>query len=110
VIRVSDGTATASLPAFSITVLAVAGGSATLSWTPPTTNTDGSALTNLAGYRVRWGTSAGNYTSSVTLNNPGLSSYVVGSLVSGTYYFVVTALNSAGVESQSSNMASKTIP
>jgi hypothetical protein len=110
VIRVSDGTATASLPAFSITVLAVAGGSATLSWTPPTTNTDGSALTNLAGYRVRWGTSAGNYTSSVTLNNPGLSSYVVGSLVSGTYYFVVTALNSAGVESQFSNMASKTIP
>jgi hypothetical protein len=109
VIRVSDGTATAALPAFNITVVAVAGGSATLSWTPPTTNTDGSPLTNLAGYRVRWGSSAGNYTSSVTLNNAGLTSYVVGSLVPGTYYFVVTALSSAGVESQFSNVASKTI-
>ncbi len=109
VIRVSDGTASTALPAFSITVVAVASGSATLSWTPPTRNTDGSALTNLAGYRVRWGQTLGNYTSSVTLNNPGLTSYVVGSLVPGTYYFVVTALNSAGVESQFSNVGSKTI-
>ena len=70
VIRVGDGKTTASLPAFAVTVLAVASGSATLSWTPPTTNTDGSPLTNLAGYRVYWGPGAGNYTSSVTLNNP----------------------------------------
>ena len=66
-------------------------------------------MTNLAGYRVYWGPAAGNYTSSVTLTNPGLTSYVVGSLVPGTYYFVVTARNSAGVESQISNVASKTI-
>jgi hypothetical protein len=109
VIRVSDGTASASLPAFAITVLAVANGSATLSWTPPTTNTDGSALTNLAGYRVRWGPAAGNYTNSVTLNNAGLTSYVLGNLAPGTYYFVVTALSSTGAESQFSNVASKTI-
>lgn len=108
-IRVSDGTASVSLPAFSVTVTAVASGSATLSWVPPTRNTDGSSLTNLAGYRVRWGTSAGSYTSSVTLNNPGLTSYVVGNLVPGTYYFVVTAMSSTGAESQFSNMGSKTI-
>lgn len=109
VIRVSDGTASASLAAFNIAVVAVAGGSATLTWTPPTTNTNGTPLTNLAGYRVRWGTAAGNYPNSVTLNNPGLATYVVGNLAPGTYYFVVTALNSVGVESQFSNMASKTI-
>jgi hypothetical protein len=109
VIRVSDGTASASLAAFNITVVAVAGGSATLTWTPPTTNTNGTPLTNLAGYRVRWGTAAGNYPNAVTLNNPGLATYVVGNLAPGTYYFVVTALNSSGVESQFSNMASKTI-
>ena len=109
VIRVSDGTATTSLAAFSLTVVAVAGGSATLSWNPPTTNTNGTPLTNLAGYRVYWGPSAGNYTSSVTLSNPGLTSYVVGNLVPGTYYFVVTARNSAGVESSFSNAGSKTI-
>jgi hypothetical protein len=110
VITVSDGTATASLPAFSIAVVAVATGSATLSWTPPTTNTDGSPLTNLAAYRVHWGTTSGTYTSSVRIDNPGLASYVVEGLAPGTYYFVVTALNSAGAESQFSNVASKTIP
>jgi hypothetical protein len=109
VISVSDGRTTTSLAAFSITVLAVASGSATLSWTPPTQNTDGSALTNLAGYRVYWGTSAGNYSSSVTLNTAGLTSYVVESLAPGTYYFAVTALNSGGVESTFSNSATKTI-
>jgi hypothetical protein len=110
VIKVSDGTASASLAAFNITVVAVAGGSATLTWTPPTMNTNGTPLTNLSGYRVYWGTAAGNYPNGVTLNNPGLTSYVVGNLAPGTYYFVVTALSSAGVESQFSNTASKTIP
>jgi hypothetical protein len=110
VIKVSDGSASASLPAFSITVVAVAGGSARLTWTPPTTNTNGTALTNLAGYRVRWGPAVGNYPNVVTLNNAGLTAYVVENLVPGTYYFVVTALSSTGVESQFSNVASKTIP
>jgi hypothetical protein len=109
VISVSDGAASVSLPAFNIAVQAVATGSATLSWLPPTTNTDGSALTNLAGYKVYWGTSQGNYTNSVTVMNPGLATYVVGNLTPNTYYFTVTALNSAGVESVFSNAASKTI-
>ena len=109
-ISVSDGSASASLAAFSINVVAVANGSATLTWTPPTTNTDGSPLTNLAGYRVRWGPAPGNYTNTVTLNNPGLASYVVTNLVPGTHYFVVTAVNSSGVESRLSNVASKTMP
>jgi hypothetical protein len=108
-IRVSDGKTTTSLATFSITVLAVASGSATLSWTPPTTNTDGSPLTNLAGYRVYWGTTAGTYPNSVTLSNAGLTSYVVSSLAPGTYHFAVAALNSAGAESAKSNSGSKTI-
>jgi hypothetical protein len=109
-IRVGDGKTTSSLAPFNVTVLAVASGSATLSWTPPTTNTDGSPLTNLVGYRVYWGPAAGNYPSSVTLNNAGLSSYVVGSLAPGTYYFAVAAVNSVGAESAKSNVGSKTIP
>lgn len=109
VITAGDGEATTSLAAFNLTVQAVAFGSATLTWTPPTTNTDGSPLTNLAGYKVYWGPSQGNYPNSATLNNPGLTSYVVGNLAPGTYFFVATALNSAGAESSFSGAASKAI-
>ena len=109
VITVTDGKASASLPAFSIAVQAMGTGSATLTWQPPTQNTDGSALTNLAGYKVYWGTSLGTYPNSVTLSNPGLATYVLGNLVSGTYFFVVTSFTTAGTESARSNSASKTI-
>lgn len=110
VISVTDGVASRSLTAFNITVQSAATGSAALSWQPPTLNVDGSPLTNLAGYRVYWGTSPGSYPSSVTLNNPGITTYVVNNLISGTYYFVVTAFNAIGAESQLSNAVSKTIP
>jgi len=36
-----------------------AGGFATLTWTAPTQRTDGSALTNLASYRIKYGTTSG---------------------------------------------------
>src|SRR5688572_17728628 len=49
-ISVSDGIVTANLSAFSIQVVGTATGSVRLSWTPPTTNTNGTALTNLAGF------------------------------------------------------------
>jgi hypothetical protein len=109
VIRVNDGETTVSLPAFNLAVQGVATGSATLTWTPPTTNIDGSPLTNLAGYRVYWGTSLGDYPNSTTLSNPGLTSYVVTNLTPGTWYFVATAVNSAGGESAFSGVGSKTI-
>ena len=108
-ISVSDGTASASLPAFSIQVVGTATGSATLSWAPPTQNTDGSALSNLAGYRVYWGTSQGSYPNSVTISNPGLATYVVDQLTPARWYFVVTAYSSNGVESSPSNVASKQV-
>lgn len=109
-IRVSDGTSTASLTAFSITVQPVALGSATLSWQAPTANVDGSPLVDLAGYKIYWGTSSGNYANTITINNPGLTTYVVDNLTSGTYYFATSAFNAKGAESALSNETSKTIP
>ena len=108
-IIVSDGRSAVALQSFSIQVVATATGSATLTWNPPTENTDGSALTDLAGYKIYWGTSPGNYTNSATLSNPGLSSYVVEQLTPATWYFVATAVNGQGVESAFSGVASKTI-
>jgi hypothetical protein len=110
IISVSDGTNKVSLPAFAITVKGVSStGSATLSWTPPTRNTDGSSLSNLAGYKIYYGTSSSAMNKAVQISNPGVSSYVIDNLSPATYYFAVKAYNSAGVESQLSNTASKTI-
>lgn len=110
VISVSDGKASASLPAFAIGVVATASGSAIVDWTPPTTNADGTTLTNLAGFRVTYGRGPDSLTESVSLNNASLASYTVTNLVSGDWYFAVYAVNSAGLESVASNIASKTIP
>ena len=114
VIAVSDGKSTAMLPGFAITVSsAPSGGSgtgaATLSWTPPTRNTDGSTLTNLAGYRIAYGTSASSLSKTVTVSNPGVSSYVVDNLAIGTWYFSIKAYTSTGTESSGSTVASKSI-
>ena len=109
-ISVSDGAASASLPAFAITVAQATTGSATLSWTPPTQNTDGSSLTNLAGFRIVYGTSSAALNQTIEIANPGLATYVVTGLNSGTWYFAVKAYSSAGGESELSNVASKTIP
>jgi hypothetical protein len=109
VIRVSDGKATTSLPAFSITVSDVSNGSATLTWTAPTRNSDGSTLTNLAGYRIVYGTSASALNKTIQVANPGLTTYVVPNLSAGTHYFAVRAYTASGSESSNSAVASKTI-
>ncbi len=109
VISVSDGTRSAALPAFSIAVTQSADGSATLSWAPPTENTDGSALSDLAGYWIYYGTSPTALTQSVQVTNPGLATYVVGNLSPGTWYFSVVAYTSVSTQSAQSAVASKTI-
>lgn len=111
-IRVSDGTTTVALPAFAIVVssgTSSSSGTATLNWTPPTRNTDGTSLTNLAGYRIYYGSSASALTRTVSINSAGIASYVVSDLSSGTYYFAITALNSRGVESTRSAVVSKAV-
>ena len=83
-------------------------GTATLTWTAPTTNADGSPLTDLAGFKIHYGTSSGSYTQTIDAGN--VTTYQVSSIPRGaTYYFVVTACNQGGVESDPSSEGSKTI-
>jgi len=84
-------------------------GVATLDWMPPTENNDGSALTNLAGYTVYYGTDRSNLSQSVKVSNPGLASYTVTGLTSGTWYFAVTSYSADGVESTRTSTVSTTI-
>jgi hypothetical protein len=105
VMTASDGKGSSSLEPFMITVVAAGNGSVTLGWTPPTRNTDGSVLRDLAGYEVRWGPSGGAFNQSRRVNNPGLTSYVVENLEPGEYKFVVLAINSEGIKSDPSGTA-----
>jgi hypothetical protein len=110
IITVSDGTALTSLPAFAINVVQASTGNAALSWNAPTTHTDGSALTGLAGFRIVYGRSATTLDQSATINNPSISTYTVQNLASGTWYFAVAAYTSSGGESEFSTMATKIVP
>ena len=108
-ITVSDGQASAALSKFDISVDAIALGQATLSWMPPTSNDDGSPLMDLSGYRIYYGRNQGDLTRVARLDNPGLTRYVVESLVPAKWFFAMTAVNSQGVESNRSPIVSKTI-
>jgi hypothetical protein len=88
----------------------VSNGTAALTWTPVTSNTNGSVLTDLVGYRVHYGTSANAMNTVVTLANPSATTYLVSNLSSGTWYFGVTAYASDGMQSTLSNIGQKTIP
>ena len=109
VISVSDGMVTRSLDAFSITVSPASIGSVHLSWQAPTKNTDGSTITNLAGYHVHYGTTPGNYTESLQLPDQALTSVVIDDLAPARWYFAVKAYNSAGLESDFSESVNRLI-
>lgn len=111
IVSASDGGATTSLAPFKIDVTAAAAGtgSATLSWTVPTENTNGTPATNLAGYHIYYGTNPGELNTVIDVPGAKTTEYEISNLRSGTYYFAVAAYNSQGVDSADSNEESKTI-
>lgn len=91
------------------TTIAAPRGTALLKWTPPTQNTDGTAMTNLAGYRISYGISPTALDHTIQIANPGLTSYTVTDLAPGTYFLAVRAYTSGGTESLNSTVVSKVI-
>ena len=87
----------------------VTGTSVTLGWVAPTQNSNGSPITDLAGYKIHYGTASENYTKVVAVSNPSISRYVMDSLETGTYFFAITAYNSKGIESTLSGEISATL-
>lgn len=85
-------------------------GKATVSWTAPTQNTDGTPLTlsDIQGYYVYYGTSATSLTNKVQLQGSGTLTYTVTGLTNGTWYFAVAAATSEG-QSTNSPVVSTTI-
>jgi len=109
-IAATDGKDVTALPAFAITVSAViATNSVSVSWTPPTQNADGSTLTDLSGYKIHYGLEAGKYTNSLAVNSAGVTRYDLDSLPKGTVYLAMTAVNTAGAESDFSKEVTITV-
>ncbi len=73
---------------------------------PPTQNSDGSPLTDLAGYKIYYGNESGHFQTIIQLDNPGITIFVIENLTPNTYYFAITAFNRIGNESDFSNEVS----
>jgi Fibronectin type III domain len=84
-------------------------GSVTLSWEAPTSNTNGTPITDLSGYRIYYGPSPSDLSQTVEITGVGIQTYVLDDLPSGTWYFAVMALSSSGNDSPLSNVVAETI-
>jgi hypothetical protein len=73
----------------------------------PVRNTDGSTLGDISGYRIVYGTSSTNLSQSTDVAGAATTSRVISGLTRGaTYFFAVMTLNSSGVASNPSGVAS----
>jgi hypothetical protein len=86
-----------------------AAGSVTLMWAAPTDNTNGTPLTDLAGYHIHYGTSPDNLTRVIELAGTSNTEFELSGLAPGTYYYAVTAYTATGTESAESDVGYKTI-
>ena len=78
-----------------------------MSWVAPELNEDGSQLTDLAGFKVYYGTAIDAMDSVETIDNPSVTTYLVENLHAGTWFFKVRAFDTAGNESEDSEVGSK---
>lgn len=114
-ISVSDGSKSASLSPFSITVASSAppppsaNGTATVSWNAPTTDTNGTPISGLAGYIIAYGSSPDALDQAIQVSSATATSYTIPGLAAGTWYFIITAYTSAGTQSAASNLGSVVI-
>lgn len=81
---------------------------AKLAWTKPTKNTDGTNMTDLSGYSIHYGKSADMLSTTVLITNPTVVNTEISVLSSGAWYYGIRALRPNGVQSDMSNIVSKT--
>jgi hypothetical protein len=85
--------------------------SANLTWTQRMTNTDGSELRDLAGFRIyrRAGTSNNDFVLLATVTNPAARSYTDNATFEGENCYQITAIDAVGNESDPSNVVCKNV-
>ena len=108
-ISVSDGEASASLAPFDLEVQQIQLGSARISWDVPTTNADGSPMTDLAGYQVHYGMASQDYSAIVMIDDAATNSIPLDELGPGAWFFAVLAVDRTGNRSAFSLEVSKVV-
>ncbi|MGH8229742.1 MAG: fibronectin type III domain-containing protein [Steroidobacteraceae bacterium] len=66
-------------------------------------------MTDLAGYSIHYSTSASSLSNTINVQDPGTTTYIVTNLGAGTWYFAISAYTNTGIDSEMSNVGSKTI-
>jgi len=84
-------------------------GSIQLNWVAPTENVDGSPLSDLAGYRIYYGTSSRSYDNHISIDDPTSTSLAFDAS-SGDYFVSMSAVDVDGNESGYSNEVLKQLP
>lgn len=84
-------------------------GQVTVQWQPPAENVDGSALDDLAGFDLYYGTTSGAYDGIVHIADPRTTSHTL-TIPSGTYFMAMTATDRDGNESGFSNEIQRAVP
>jgi VCBS repeat-containing protein len=76
-----------------------------LSWTAPAEREDNQpiSLSEIAGYKIYYGTSQGDYNNNVNINDGSAVAYTLEGLPEGTYYIVITTVDNDGRESSFSS-------
>lgn len=86
-------------------------GSERVTWTAPAQNTDGTALTNLAGFQLFHSTTSAGVSTATPIEVPGatVTTFTITGLPTGLRYFGAKAVNSLGVASDMSALVSATV-
>lgn len=84
-------------------------GSAILNWQAPTQNTDGSALTDLAGFHILYGSNSANLNQTLDVKGPGVVTATISPLTTGTWFFTISSYNARNIDSVVSNQISKIV-
>jgi hypothetical protein len=77
------------------------GSTGSISWVAPSEREDATvlSLSDIAGYRIYYGVETGNYQERVVINDPSATQATIAGIPSGTFFAVITTVDTDGRES-----------
>jgi hypothetical protein len=76
----------------------------------PTSNTDGTSLTDVTGYQILYGTSPSALDRQLAVSGASVTTVLINGLSAGTHYFSVRTINASGSASISTSVVTRNVP